>query len=55
MDREVRRLVPSSRTRSERRHKIILHQDSLREKAIDIAFVSAEGIWNAIKGGGAGG
>ena len=41
---EVRRLVPSSHTRSERRHKIILQPDSLREKAIKIAFVIAEGI-----------
>ena len=30
--------------RSERRQNIILHPDSLREKAILIAFVSAEGI-----------
>ena len=44
VDREVRRLVPSSHKRSECRHKIILHPDSLREKAIQIAFVSAEGI-----------
>ena len=34
VDREVRRLVPSSHKRSECRHKIILHPDSLREKAI---------------------
>ena len=34
VDTEVRRLVPSSHKRSERRHKIILHPDSLREKAI---------------------
>ena len=27
-------LIPSSHKRSERRHKIILHPDSLREKAI---------------------
>ena len=44
VDTEVRRLVPSSHKRSKRRHKIILHPDSLREKAIRIAFVSAEGI-----------
>ena len=44
VDTEVRRLVPSSHKRSEHRHKIILHPDSLREKAIRIAFVSAEGI-----------
>ena len=36
--------VPSSHKRSESRHKIILHLDSLREKAIKIAFVIAEGI-----------
>ena len=36
----LKRLVPSSHERSETRHKIILHQDSLRE----IAFVPAEGI-----------
>ena len=45
-----RRLVPSSHERRERIHEIILHPDSLREKAIKIAFafvpafVSAEGI-----------
>ena len=39
----VKRLVPSSHGRSESRH-IILHPDSLREKAIKIAFVIAEGI-----------
>ena len=44
MDRQVRRLVPSSHKRSEHRHKIILHPDSLREKAIQIALVSAGGI-----------
>ena len=44
VDREVRRLVLSSYKRSERRHKIFLHPDSLREKTIQIAFVSAEGI-----------
>ena len=44
VDREVRRLVPSSHKRSECRHKIILHPDSLREKTIKIAFVSADGI-----------
>ena len=44
VDREVRRLVPSSHKRSERSHKIILHPDSRREKAILIAFVPAEGI-----------
>ena len=33
VDREVRRLVPSSHKRSERRQKIILHPYSLREKA----------------------
>ena len=38
--RGLRRLVP----RSESRHKIILHLDSLREKAINITFVIAEGI-----------
>ena len=43
-DREVRRLVPSSHKRSERKHKIILHPDSLRDKAVLIAFVPAEGI-----------
>ena len=32
--RGLRRLVPSSHERSESRHKIILHLDSLREKAI---------------------
>ena len=42
--RELRRLVPSSHKRNEIRHKIILHPDSLREKAIKIAFVIAEGI-----------
>ena len=41
---EFRRLVPSSHERSESRHKIILHPDSLREKAISTAFVPAEGI-----------
>ena len=40
----LRRLVPSSHERSESRHKIILHLDSLREKAIKVAFVIAEGI-----------
>ena len=39
VDREVRRLVPISHKRSERRHKIILNPDSLK-----IAFVPAEGI-----------
>ena len=34
VDREVRRLVPSSHKRSDRRHKIILLPDSGREKAI---------------------
>ena len=34
VDREVRRLVPSSHKRSERRHKIILHPNSMREIAI---------------------
>ena len=42
--RGLRRLVPSSHKRSESRHKIILHLDSLREKATKIAFVIAEGI-----------
>ena len=37
--RRLRRLV-----RSQSRHKIILHLDSLREKAIKKAFVIAEGI-----------
>ena len=37
----LRRLVPSSHERSESRKKIILHPDSLREKAIKIAFVIA--------------
>ena len=40
----LRRLVPSSHERSESRHKIILHVDSLKEIAIKIAFVIAEGI-----------
>ena len=31
--RGLRRLVPSSHERSESRHKIILHLDSLREQA----------------------
>ena len=39
----LRRLVPSSHERSESRHKIILHLDSLKE-AIKIAFVISEGI-----------
>ena len=42
--RGLRRLVPSSHERSESRHKNIQHRDSLREKAIKIAFVIAEGI-----------
>ena len=42
--RGLRRLVPNSHERSENRHKIILHLDSLREKAIKIAFVIAGGI-----------
>ena len=42
--RGLRRLVPSSHERNESRHKIILHPDSLREKAIKIACVIAEGI-----------
>ena len=40
----LKRLVPSSHERSESRHKIILHPECLREKAISIAFVPAEGI-----------
>ena len=32
--RGLKRLVPSSHERSESRHKIILHPDCLREKAI---------------------
>ena len=36
--------LPRSHKRREHRLKIILHSDSLREKAILIAFVSAEGI-----------
>ena len=43
MGRGLRRLVPSSQERSESRHKIILYLDSLREKAIKIAFVIADG------------
>ena len=42
--RGLRRLVPSSHERSESRHNIILHLDSLKEKAIKIAFVLAKGI-----------
>ena len=45
VDREVRRLVPSSDERSESRcTQNHLHPDSLREKTIKIAFVIAEGI-----------
>ena len=40
----LRRLIPSSHERSDSRRKIILNLDSLREKAIKIAFVIAEGI-----------
>ena len=43
-DRGLRRLVPTSHERNESRHKIILHPDTLREIAIRIAFVKAEGI-----------
>ena len=42
--RGLRRLVPNSHEKSESRHKITLHLDSLREKAMKIAFVIAEGI-----------
>ena len=42
--RGLGRLGPSCHERSESRNKIILHLDSLRKKAIKIAFVSSEGI-----------
>ena len=41
--RGLRRFVPSFHERSGSRHKIILHLDSLREKAVKKAFVIAEG------------